>query len=325
MYVTKTNVRLNKDTAKRNQSQITDSKRQARLKKNRQSKKQARKVSQPPHEINKQEYLKSFDDTKHGGIEKQCWAKANMNNFYKSVQYIVSQCTTCWEAWPLKSKPRSPYVCSRCFKDKKSPRKFSLENSMIPSSIPDELQNLIHVEKMLITRALPIMQVYIKPGGQSGYLGDCITNLPQNLKELAKALPRYPKDLAIIIVKVKGKDNKFNDVTVRKQKVHNALLWLKNNNPHYSEVLINDQALNSLPENGVQPELMTVETNNAIVWNRAYWNRVRDELKAITANVGAPTLLPITMPLLSTLQNMQPKVNQDHLYQNKHSILLFEM
>ena len=52
-----------------------------------------------------------FDDTKYGGIEKQCWAKANMNKFHKSVQYIVSQCTICWEAWLLKSKTRSPYVC----------------------------------------------------------------------------------------------------------------------------------------------------------------------------------------------------------------------
>ena len=95
-------------------------------------------------------------------------------------------------------------------------------------------------------------------------MGHCI-NLPQNVKELAKALPRYPKDLAVIIVKVKSKDNTFKDVTVRKQKVHNALLWLKNNNPHYSEVLINYQVLNSLPENGAPPELMSVETNDNIV------------------------------------------------------------
>jgi hypothetical protein len=57
--------------------------------------------------------------------------------------------------------------------------------------------------------------------------------------------------VAVIIVKVKGKDNTFKDVRVRKQKVHNALVWLINNNPHYSELLINEDALNSLPENGI--------------------------------------------------------------------------
>ena len=206
-----------------------------------------------------------FDNTNNGVIEEQCWAKTNINKFHKSVKYIVSQCTVCQEAWPLKTKPRTPYVCSQCCRDKKSPKKFSSENSMIPSKVPHELQNLTQTEEMLIARALPIMRVYyIKPGGQRGYSGHCI-NLPQNVTELATSLPRYPKDLAVIIVKVKGRDNTFKDVTVRKQKVHNALVWLKNNNPHYSELIINEDALNILPENGVPSELMTVEADDDII------------------------------------------------------------
>ena len=35
--------------------------------------------------------------------EKQYWAKANINKFHKSVQYTISQCIVCQEAWPLKS------------------------------------------------------------------------------------------------------------------------------------------------------------------------------------------------------------------------------
>ena len=137
---------------------------------------------------------------------------------------------------------------------------------MTPSPVPIELQNLTQTEEMLIARALPIMRVYIKPGGQRGYSGHCI-NLPQNVKELATSLPRYPKELAVIIVKVKGRDNTFKDVSVRREKVHNALLWLIYNNPHYSELKINEHALNSLPENGVPSGLMTVETEDAIVSN----------------------------------------------------------
>ena len=71
--------------------------------------------------------------------------------------------------------------------------------------------------------------------------------------------------MAVIIVKVKGRDNSFKDVTVRKQKVHNALVWLINNNPHYAGLTINDNALNSLPEDGVPPDLMIVETDTDIV------------------------------------------------------------
>ena len=95
-----------------------------------------------------------FDSTQNGGIEKQikqCWAKASQ------------------EAWPLKSKPRSPYVCSRCSRDEKSPKILSSESSMIPSPVPNELKDFTLVEEMLIARTLPITKVYIKPGNQQGY------------------------------------------------------------------------------------------------------------------------------------------------------------
>jgi hypothetical protein len=201
--------------------------------------------------------LKEFDSIKNGSIHEQMWAKANIKKFQFSI---------CHEAWPLKSKPRSctGYVCSQCSRDKKSPKKFSFENSMIPSSVPQQLKDLTQVEEMLIARALPIMRVYIKPGGQRGYSGHCI-NLPQNVKELATSLPRYPKELSVIIVKVKGKNDTFKDVTVRKQKVHEALLWLIQNNPYYSDLQVNEDALNLLPENGVPQNLMTVATDDDIV------------------------------------------------------------
>ena len=69
------------------------------------------------------------------------------------------------------------------------------------------------------------------------------------LQNLATYLPRYPKNLAFIIVKVKDRDNSFKDANVRKPKVHDALLSPIQHNPHYSEVTINEEALNSLPEN----------------------------------------------------------------------------
>ena len=154
---------------------------------------------------------------------------------------------------------------------------LSVENSLIPSSVPLELKDLTHIEEMLIARALPIIQVYIKPGGQRCYSGHCI-----NVTELATSFPRYPKDLAVIIVKVKGTDNTFKDVTVRKQKVHDALVWLINNNPQYSEVLVNEVALNILSEFGVPSELMTIETDDDDI--------VSDD--DCSTDVGPPTANP---------------------------------
>jgi hypothetical protein len=97
----------------------------------------------------------------------------NINKFHKSMNFMVYQCRICQEAWPLKTKPKSPssYICRRCSLDKQSPKLFSSDNFMIPSCVPEVLQGLTQIEEMLIARALPIMKVYIKPGGQRGYSG----------------------------------------------------------------------------------------------------------------------------------------------------------
>lgn len=87
------------------------------------------------------------------------------------------------EAWPLKVTKRSPtnHVCLRCTRDKKYPKTFSSENLLTASNVLPQLQGLTQTEEMLIAPALPIMRVYIKPGGQRGYSGHCI-NLPQDIE-----------------------------------------------------------------------------------------------------------------------------------------------
>ena len=195
--------------------------------------------------------------------EKQ--QQKNIDIFHQSNKFLMKQCVICQEAWPSKKNSRThttlEYKCLRCMRDKKQPQKFSKENNMVPSKVPCQLQGLTQLEEMLIARALPIMTVYIKPGGQRGYSGHCI-NLPQNVQELALTLPRYPKDLTMIVVKMKGKDNSFKDVSVRRQKVADALLWLINNNPHYKDVKINQHSLNNLPDHGVPHDIISVETED---------------------------------------------------------------
>ena len=117
-------------------------------------------------------------------IMEQKHVPKNLDMFHKSNEYVVHQCTVCLKAWPLVSNRNtsttSQYLCLRCSRDKKHPKTFSKENNMIPSAVPCELQGLTQVEEMLIARALPIMRVYVKPGGQRGYSGHSI-NLPQNI------------------------------------------------------------------------------------------------------------------------------------------------
>ena len=61
---------------------------------------------------------------------------------------------------------------------------------------------------------------------------------------------------------MKGKDNSFKDVTVRRQNVADALHWLINNNLYYKDIIINNDSLNSLPLHGVPQDLLSIETEN---------------------------------------------------------------
>eukprot|EP00794_Sanderia_malayensis_P001069 gene1069-406_t len=65
---------------------------------------------------------------------------------------------------------------------------------MIPCTVPVQLQNLTQLEEMLIARAFPVVQVFMKPkGGQRPYKGHLLT-LPQDVQQLADILPRCPKE-----------------------------------------------------------------------------------------------------------------------------------
>ena len=57
---------------------------------------------------------------------------------------------------------------------------------MVPSPVPQPLQNFTQFEEMLIARAFPVIHVYTKPkGGQRAYKG--------HVQQLGDILPRSPK------------------------------------------------------------------------------------------------------------------------------------
>ena len=243
----------------------------------------------------------------------------NMQQFHKSIQFNIVQCTVCFEAWPLKVKPKSilTYTCKRCASDKESPKKFSCENFMVPSKVPDELQDLTQIEEMLIARVLPIMRVYVKPGGQRGYSGHCI-NLPQNVKEVADSLPRCPSQLPLICVTMKGQQNTFKDVYVRKTKVEQSLRWLVQNNPLYKNLKINSKIIDSLPENGIPSTIPTIETelvdnSDNKVLNELDNGVIDDSEIVYDDNTNTNSFLPRTNNNQLEIDAIQAELNAGHM------------
>lgn len=87
--------------------------------------------------------------------------------------------------------------------------------------------------------------------------GHCI-NFSQDIQELANSLPRNLSEMPVIVVSVKGKDNTYKDLTVRREKVSCALHWLVQHNPVYKDITIDYELLAFLPSDGIPTELRKI-------------------------------------------------------------------
>ncbi|XP_052129345.1 uncharacterized protein LOC127750839 [Frankliniella occidentalis] len=133
---------------------------------------------------------------------------------------------------------------------------------MDPLSVPEELLGLSYIEKQLIARIYTVMSLYRFKTCQYKYKGHVI-NFTQDVQQVADKLPHLVADLNnVIIVKLHEKIF-LQDFVVRKDKVLNALLWLKQHNPNYSDLVIDYERVNLLPVNdNVYNQLKTLDEDN---------------------------------------------------------------
>ena len=170
------------------------------------------------------------------------------------MTYRFSYCDVCKER-RLEGKGTGN-MCTRCRRDKKVPRVWSGENNMDPLPLPVELSGMSDAEQMLIARLAPTVHVHMLRHGGIASKGHCIA-FPQAVQEPATILPRLPAEVDIIRVRRRGKDDTHKDFRVRTHQVEEALCWLKDNNPAYSD--IDSARIQNLPEDGELPNLRTVE------------------------------------------------------------------
>ena len=179
----------------------------------------------------------------------------------EQLTYDFTCCNICKER-RLQTKTSQSNCCSRCKKDKQDPKLWSQENNMDPGVVTQELSGLTDAEQMLIARLAPAIHVRMLKHGGIAARGHCIA-FPQAVQEPATILPRLPAEVDIIRVRRQGKDDTHKDFRVRRHRVEAAIRWLKDNNPAYSNIIIDDTRIENLPEDGELPELRTVEFSGA--------------------------------------------------------------
>jgi hypothetical protein len=170
--------------------------------------------------------------------------------------------------------------CSRALQRRSLP-KHALANKLYTGPVPDELKDLTMIEECMISRARAKSWIVklqeqdsdsVSPTAQRGLKGHTII-YPQQPDKLAEILPpTVSETLTFICVIFVGSSKltkewlreKAKPLVVRREKVRDALVWLKFNNPLYKDIQIDQQSVDALPVEDVLPyHIEHVDNNEA--------------------------------------------------------------
>ena len=120
---------------------------------------------------------------------------------------------------------------------------------MSVDEIPIELALLEKLEQILIAQRIVFEKIIIMPKGQQKKVSGAICNVPVDCGHTCNFLPQPPERSGIIMLKLKRKLEFRGHVyfqAVRPQLIEDALNWLKQNNPLYSNVTtqMNNKSIN---------------------------------------------------------------------------------
>ena len=180
-----------------------------------------------------------------------------IHSFYKKLSKWERQtCDSCNEiGFDLKLNDLN--CCSRCQADDRSTRLYSDDNNMDPYPLPPGLPPLSAAAESLIARVHVTMSLGRVKGQQFKYRG-LICNFMNNTQKLAERLPRLPQELDILLLKPASISTDDPTVRrafsqqyrVRRRDIEKWLRYLIAHHPDYANLIIDEENLARLPEDG---------------------------------------------------------------------------
>ena len=145
-------------------------------------------------------------------------------------------------------------VCESCQKQNWRRAKYGRANNMDFLHQPNCLRDLTTVEKLAICRAAPLVKI-VRVGGKPYKKAGNTIVLSANITNIALTLPRLPQNLEVIVFK----SNRGGPLFANRNKILDALTWLKAHNPCYRDIVISEQNLSQYPEDGAVENLRVLE------------------------------------------------------------------
>ena len=119
----------------------------------------------------------------------------------------------------------------------------SKANGLMLPTIPPELSCLNALEIRLISLRVPFMKMVALPSGKQHCIHGPAVNVPSKVDNICGLLPRLPSQSELVPLKLKRKlayKGHYLYDYMRPDNVMAALCWLKQHNPLYHNITIND-------------------------------------------------------------------------------------
>ena len=139
-------------------------------------------------------------------------------------------------------------------------------NGELSFNVPVELQGLREGEKLLLQQISPYVPLQHLQKGAYGCRGH-VCSFPQDISSVCLELPRLPSDITVVTVvkdfRDKDNENHEHSFRIRRNKVMNALHWLKAYNPVYHDITIAEENLEWMnAEEQLLPDIDTTSVSN---------------------------------------------------------------
>ncbi|KAL8588029.1 hypothetical protein ACOMHN_065034 [Nucella lapillus] len=162
-------------------------------------------------------------------------------------------CENCSETYQCHTSDKDKIVCKLCH-GKARREMFAPSNYLTLTPAPPYLSDLTQVEKSAISIICPSIAIY-KKGTGSASKGHTIAFF-QDVETFASILPRVPDELPFIVLKDPSEKIDDRSFRVRKQKLLDALLYLKSHNEDYRHIIISRENTDLYPEDDIIQSLL---------------------------------------------------------------------
>jgi hypothetical protein len=153
-------------------------------------------------------------------------------------------------------------ICTQCVKSMEANRvcTYSSLNGFVLEVIPMELCGLSSFERRMISLYIPSMCFMSTFGGQLRLTGHCMLRKGDTvLSQVVSRLPRKVHECGVVIVNF---EKEVMRNLVRPVKLFKALTWLRDNNPLYGDIEIDQEYLHSILNefDQISREFVTTQT-----------------------------------------------------------------